>query len=885
MTHETARRTVSRFWLVAFAGIVAAGGLSARARDLPVRVQLPGASFAAAGAANRRPVSAFATAAGVYELDLALKKIRVWPRTARGSEIGAGFDGVDGAGNGVKFSNPKRMAKRAGSNLVAVVDASVANENLGLVPGVSFYEFSETVDEAGELKRVDFVFKGRFEHPLFRYAEDAAFAPAGSAFDVAVAATYENVASVDGEARQSWIVFGTGVESPVLTDAVFAVRDKAAYTNTEPVVSWPTTLAVDPDGSTVWAGSRSMASVLRYDGPGGDYVTPVVRWTWVYELDGGPTGHSGGGHYEPAVDPNPCAVADSVVGELDEAGSVKSRIGRPGGLRIWDAGAAGKLLVVADTDNHRVVAFDEGGVERFRFGEKGSRAGQFTNPADVWVNDDGTEIVVADTGNGRVQVFSLLDEAGDPVDVGPDPTVWLEGFTTVVWEDGARTVARTNAVFHWESDYDPVTNWLVAAAAWSTDRTFAVSAESSAPGAVRLAADAVVLPAGETRVPVVFHALDGVADGTLCTIRVGDLEGTFAISNAPPSLRTGNESSIGAAFDSGSFAWAEEAVAEDSASGSEFGIRLVGRQVHFHAKAFDVAADGPLEYEWHVIGTKSGVLTVDRTWYTNVVETGIPPTRTVVRLPEAEALLLPEGPNGGRLLVSTNEILSVTTEYVKTLGSNVYEPRLVTNAWELVVTTNELFATTVRTTYRNEADWAHLFFDGSDVDGFIHENVTLAGADAVFDTDTNVLYFAILTVTDKDGASVRTLDTVNETYWCFKSLERRDPAAYAAVFTDVSGTNFAFRLSVTNGIPTEDDWVSVQYASLLAGPWNLLYPLNAGSNIVKNASASGEPVVFETGEAARADFVPDSVAFTLDAAFFYETEPASSTRFYRVVQP
>lgn len=883
MRYKAERRSVFRLWLRAFAGIVAvlSAALPARAAELPLQSIGPESPYAAvaSGSPQRKPVSAFATEKGVYELDLVTKKIRVWPRSARKGELQESrFNGADAEGNH-SFSNPKRMTKKPGENIIAVVDASVVNENLGLMPGVSFYEFAETVGADGELASVAFTFKGRFEHPLFSYAQDVAFFPDGS---VAVAATYENNASLEDESRQSWIAIGSGdLGSVEMSDVFLALRDKAAYTNTEPVVAWPTTLAVDSD-SSIWAGSRSMGSVLRYDAEGGDYTSDVVHWTWVYELDGGPTGYSGGGHFEPSVDPNPCGVVDFVVGEMNQSGSENNHIGAPGGIRIWEDSPVGRLLLVADTDNDRIVAFDADGNEYFRFGAKGNLAGEFTNPHDVWVNDDGTELVVADFGNGRVQIFSLegIDEVLESFD--------LSGFTTVEWEDKDETIARTNAVVYFESDSIPVTNWLVAASASRTDRTYSVSVRSDPAGAVSLVTDTVVLPAGATRAPIVFFALDGSAEGTPCTISVDGVEGSFTISNVAPSLATGSGGSWTDPGYAQSYAYSDEVPATSANAG--FTVRSVGSEVHFHAKAADVAADNsetdPLTYEWRIVGTTATVLTLRRTFYANVVETGIPPTQTLVQIPEEEAAGFPDGPNGGKLYIVTNEVLNVKTNYTPIVGTGRFDIQLVTNSWELVVTTNELFESVSETQYDDPAEWARLFFDGNDFDSFIDEDVTLSGADAEFHAGEGCVYFAVLTVTDKDGASVRSIDLANRIYWCFQSTGDIPPsegAVYAAGFTDVSGTNVAFNVFVVDGEPSSEDRIYLQYATTLDGPWSNLFTLSIGSIMINEASVSGQSVPFPTPGAKASEWLT-ATKTSASVLFVYESEPADPVRFYRIFQ-
>lgn len=886
---------VARCWTSFFviAAMSAQRG-SAYQLDAEALAVMPSAQYAVSGGSQahagtvvtgaRTPVSAFATEAGVYELDLATKTVRVWPRTAFGGELrDSRFGGVDASGSGTGFSNPKRMAKKPGANLIAVVDASIWNENLGMIPGVSFYEFEETTDSDGVLESVAFTFKGRFEHALLRYAEDVVFFPDGALFDFAVAATYEDVSTVTGDARQSWIVLGSGLENPAIADVFLAVRDKADYTNEEEVVSWPTTLAVDPtDASTLWAGSRSCSAVLRYDGPGGAYSEEVRHWTEEYNLY---YGH----RYVSSVDENDCCVADQVIGSLEDAGAAGRRMGAPGGLQMWDSPTGGKLLVVADTDNNRVVAFDEAGNERFVLGSEGAYKGHFTNPQGVWINDSGTEMVVADTGNGRVQVFSL-----EGVYVGPDESAVLSGFTTVEWEDLAETIARTNAVFYYESDVAARTNWFVAAAPGLTNRVYTVTASSSVPGALRLVTETIEIPAGETTAPIVFYALDGVEGGTECTISVGGIDGSFSISNAPPSLSTGTESSIAGpdpTFES--FAYLEGAAAE--ASNAEFEVRTIGSTAAFHANAFDVSADeGSVSYEWRVVAVPRSaqyIVSAPAVYYTNVVTSGVPPTGTFVRLTEEEAAGLPDGENGGKLYCTTNVTADVSTSYVLDYSTGKYVQVVTTNVVEFVVSTNELFATTVVSTNSAlaMATWGRLLLDGDDYAGNLVADFTLSGADVSFQVNSNNVYFAVLTATDKDGGSVRSLDTPDEFYWCFAGEggngpdPSQDPAVYSVVFTDVSGTNVTFVATLASGTPSSLDELSVQYAAALGGDWNPLFGFSPGTILESGGGPSVTAATLETGESAVVGIEPG--ASSVGVSIIYDAEPADGSRFYRVVKP
>ncbi|KPM02773.1 Filamin and NHL repeat containing protein [Sarcoptes scabiei] len=63
-------------------------------------------------------------------------------------------------------------------------------------------------------------------------------------------------------------------------------------------------------------------------------------------------------------------------------------------------------LIVADKDNHRIQVFDLSGNFLFKFGEKGSRPGQFCYPWDVAVCSKTSMILVSDTRNRRIQLFT-----------------------------------------------------------------------------------------------------------------------------------------------------------------------------------------------------------------------------------------------------------------------------------------------------------------------------------------------------------------------------------------------------------------------------------------------------------------------------------------------
>jgi DNA-binding beta-propeller fold protein YncE len=63
------------------------------------------------------------------------------------------------------------------------------------------------------------------------------------------------------------------------------------------------------------------------------------------------------------------------------------------------------LLYVSDTAAHQVVVFGLDGQEKFRFGGRGTEAGRFNFPTDLFIDNEG-RLVVTDSMNARVQIFT-----------------------------------------------------------------------------------------------------------------------------------------------------------------------------------------------------------------------------------------------------------------------------------------------------------------------------------------------------------------------------------------------------------------------------------------------------------------------------------------------
>jgi len=71
------------------------------------------------------------------------------------------------------------------------------------------------------------------------------------------------------------------------------------------------------------------------------------------------------------------------------------------------------LLLVSDTDNHRVQVFscDDGGSFVSKLGEKGHQPGQLLRPYGIAIDHDHDRILIVDCANNRVQSWSLSEQS------------------------------------------------------------------------------------------------------------------------------------------------------------------------------------------------------------------------------------------------------------------------------------------------------------------------------------------------------------------------------------------------------------------------------------------------------------------------------------------
>lgn len=188
----------------------------------------------------------------------------------------------------------------------------------------------------------------------------------------------------------------------------------------------PTGIGLSPDGETIYVLNAGNQRIDRY-GRDGTFigvwdgaVDPVLGLSW--NVNQGGTGLT--------VAPDGLIyIADTwnhTVVVVDEDGTVVRQLGQRGALTdITDTGISldqpglffgprgiavtGERIFVTDTGNERVQVFSMDGTFLTAFGGFGSEPGQLIEPTGIVIGPDGN-VWVADSGNARIQVFTIEGE-------------------------------------------------------------------------------------------------------------------------------------------------------------------------------------------------------------------------------------------------------------------------------------------------------------------------------------------------------------------------------------------------------------------------------------------------------------------------------------------
>ncbi len=216
------------------------------------------------------------------------------------------------------------------------------------------------------------------------------------------------VTAVSADGRES--AFSTSYTTPILED-VHGVAVDSADRRIVADAYYFHILAHEPEGSwaflsdTFWGGhgviQRTGAQLLPED-VAVDSQDRIIalnapdKWNkltgfTIFDSDGGWIATVGA----------PPEGDDDAQDGADDPQDGEGEFKEPKGIAV----GPGDVIVVADTGNHRVQVFDRDGTFVRMFGTQGDGDGQLESPEGVGVAADGT-IYVADTGNDRVQTFT-----------------------------------------------------------------------------------------------------------------------------------------------------------------------------------------------------------------------------------------------------------------------------------------------------------------------------------------------------------------------------------------------------------------------------------------------------------------------------------------------
>jgi len=113
---------------------------------------------------------------------------------------------------------------------------------------------------------------------------------------------------------------------------------------------------------------------------------------------------SGNGNLNPPVRQNGKMSNMSIRNKFGQLGAGKAQFNSPHGFCL----GMEEEIIVADTNNHRIVIFDKNGDFKYAFGSPGREEGQLWYPRKVTVMRDSGKFVVCDRGSerSRMQIFN-----------------------------------------------------------------------------------------------------------------------------------------------------------------------------------------------------------------------------------------------------------------------------------------------------------------------------------------------------------------------------------------------------------------------------------------------------------------------------------------------
>lgn len=604
---------------------------------------------------GRQPLRAFATGAGVYELDVHTRSVRAWPIEP------AALSGEITPSGAAVWDNPVDMFKFPGQNKIAVLDAAVYAPGVDKVPSFRTYSYTETAS-ASKLTGVSFtqetVFNdmevlwnyavsvwGEAYAPLVRFDKALAFAWLGGE-DWAVAVRCDNptlwYSSSSGSFTPwpeddtehdkfynstakspyvTYVVVLSGFANPSVKDmfqissSLSEYKSKVTDTNGDPLlfvngvhcVGNVTGMTADTATKSIYVTDEDNNCVYRYDANGGKYEGWYLGYEDRYEVDPITEIRTFVGAIEQGYIRT--ALPAAIYGTFGVGGNgdpiVDPSFSNPFSAQLWQPVGGPRTLLVANKGSSRITGVDlSTGNLVFEFGEEGARAGQMEGPSCAYGSDDGLSIVVADTANGRSQIFdcsnSVLFKVDDSISLTGLPTVPVQiGTETSTTDVGdmVRAVFRNECVL-FETD-KPYTMTLTVAPA-TESRTYNVLLDAPMAGYQVVPAQLTIEP-GETEATFEFTAPDGTAAGSTGSLQISGYDETaiyFTVTNKAPTFKASDAYFGIRRGDSVAYgAWTR------SIPGTIFSVvtNLVeeGSSVTLIAHASDVASD-PVTYDWYI---------------------------------------------------------------------------------------------------------------------------------------------------------------------------------------------------------------------------------------------------------------------------------------------
>ncbi|MBQ9726912.1 MAG: hypothetical protein IJV65_05330 [Kiritimatiellae bacterium] len=298
---------------------------------------------------------------------------------------------------------------------------------------------------------------------------------------------------------------------------VFDLSDPSAKGALYPVSDLPATIgkiAVDPETGDIYASVPDAGAVYRYAAPGsgpGSWVSEAVKTddigVWLQD--------------------SLSRDATFVAGVEGLQGSRFGLLSNPGDLSVWYPSALDEpVILVADSSNNRIEAFDYAGTALFTFGTAGGISSDpFRSPKAVWGEPDADTFAVAESTGRRVRLFDPDLSGVDADSILSVSVFWPEAQAALIdtsitnglaWRDALHTNA-VDSVAVWVVESDDATNGIAFAVPPSrADRTYSISVEG-ADGVVEWLESETVVPAGRTQGVFWFRGFDGVvnADGSV----------------------------------------------------------------------------------------------------------------------------------------------------------------------------------------------------------------------------------------------------------------------------------------------------------------------------------------------------------------------------------